>query len=423
VGERSHGARGLLIATAALGLPLVPLFLHRSSMPRFGSYGTAYAVGLAAVTSLAVIAAWLVGRTCARSRSTRPAVFLALGVAAVGLLAVALDLLAGFWLPDPFAEYRAWGQRRSIVFGFENEPSRQWARVGARYATDELGFRVNPTNPDWYRRETGGGTRIFAIGASSVFGFGLDDDEAWPQLLQSELRERRPGADVLVVNAGNNGHNSLTTLLRFYLRVLPHHPTHVVLYLARNEVRSAKVSLDDVRIRERILFSTTYRDYIGKSFEGRNFYYRTHLGYLANRALDRVKRVFRPAGDDERHHDPGPSEAEREVLEYNGASFIFNVRTITDLCRREGVRPILATFAFAPEVPPTAMERGVRYYNDLLRRFAAEEDLLLVDLAARVEAEADRERLFFQDRYHPSREGARYLASRFAEAIAPHLEE
>lgn len=41
---------------------------------------------------------------------------------------------------------------------------------------------------------------ILAIGDSTTFGWGLDDDDAWPALLQAELRQR--GRSVVVHNAG-----------------------------------------------------------------------------------------------------------------------------------------------------------------------------------------------------------------------------
>jgi lysophospholipase L1-like esterase len=38
------------------------------------------------------------------------------------------------------------------------------------------------------------------------------------------------------VNAGNNGFTSIQTSSRFYTKVLPLRPTHVILYLGPNDI-------------------------------------------------------------------------------------------------------------------------------------------------------------------------------------------
>lgn len=53
--------------------------------------------------------------------------------------------------------------------------------------------------------ERSGADRVLAIGDSFTFGVGANDDETWPAALERELRTRRPGRAVEVVNGGTQG--------------------------------------------------------------------------------------------------------------------------------------------------------------------------------------------------------------------------
>src|SRR5262249_29336952 len=101
--------------------------------------------------------------------------------------------------------------------------------------------------------ENDGGPRIFTLGESSVFGYGLNDDQTWSHLLEQKLRDRLADPTLDVVNGGNNGHTSLQSLFRFYVRVLPHKPTSVVLYFGPNDLYGT--GPDRLMISEKILFS------------------------------------------------------------------------------------------------------------------------------------------------------------------------
>ena len=87
---------------------------------------------------------------------------------------------------DAFSEYAAWGHKRSLLFAFEATPNHRWTNAGATYTTDRFGFRTHVRGP-W---DATARTRIFTLGESSVFGYGLNDDETWPHLLEEKLRSR-----------------------------------------------------------------------------------------------------------------------------------------------------------------------------------------------------------------------------------------
>ena len=69
------------------------------------------------------------------------------------------------------------------------------------YRTNADGFRDGPRDPD--RRA---GPRVLVLGDSYTFGWGVADDEPYPQRAEALLRERGIGAEV--INAGIPGYNS-----------------------------------------------------------------------------------------------------------------------------------------------------------------------------------------------------------------------
>lgn len=70
------------------------------------------------------------------------------------------------------------------------------------------------------RAVTGASPRVFLIGDSQTFGWGLDDAEAWPNRLQCLLDDRRPGA-FHVVNLAVPGTQADQYWQRGYTQVIP----------------------------------------------------------------------------------------------------------------------------------------------------------------------------------------------------------
>ena len=412
------GARGFLLLFIPLFLCALPLAFHRSGEPRIGSYSAAYFAMLCGVVALITLVPALVGLRCRRRGSLAPAQNGLLLLGGTAAVLVAAEIVSRVAHPDAFSAYTKWGDARSVEFGFEPGRNLHWTAAGATYTTDRYGFRSNVGDLGREDRPHlgSGRARIFVLGASSVFGYGLNDTQTWPYLLEQRLRERLPGVDPLVVNAGANGYNSLQSLLRFYLRVLPHGPTHLIYYEAINDVRPAVRTIDDAQISEAILFSSTLHDYVAKVNGGKNFYARTNLGYALGKLLD---RWFHPAADSSRDD---PYARHPEILARNGEQMVRNLQTLADMCRRNHVRLVLLTFlADSARLVPPYRAIGVSYYNALLRRLAREEGAQLIDVAGDFAGVPDKPAYFAADHYHPSPRGADYLATHVADALVPEL--
>lgn len=430
--------KSALVLLPVCAVLIGPLFCHRSAEPAVGPYGVAYATVLVAATSLALAVALGVSLLCSRVGSLVPVAYVLflvmLAVVVIGIAEVALTwTLRGV---DGFDGYRAWGHRKSLIFGFEAKPDHAWQIAGARYSTDPYGFRTHVSG-DWEHQT---GPRIFALGGSATFGYGLADDETWPQRLEGKLRLELPPTAASVVNAGNNGFNSLQVLLKYYLRVAPRAPTHIVFYGGHNDVWPWPMPVDGIWLTEDILYEPSIARYWASRTRESTIYARTLVFYALGTRLGLIEvadpSAMRAAvANDERtreaHADPSGENAAAaqhdivdldpdEIAARNAERFERNLRTLVTLVTEDGAVPILATFiqAYPKASRPNA---AVRHHNEIIRRVAAEKRLLLVDLEALFDALPDERSYFFDDRYHPNRRGAEFIAHHLADALSREL--
>jgi lysophospholipase L1-like esterase len=98
-------------------------------------------------------------------------------------------------------------------------------------STGSLGLR----GAEVPRRKTG--FRILALGDSTTFGLGVDDDQTWPAILQSLLRERSR-KEVEVLNAGVPGYTSFQGLRWLRSRGLSLQPDLVLATFGFNDADS-----------------------------------------------------------------------------------------------------------------------------------------------------------------------------------------
>ncbi|MBI3769963.1 MAG: hypothetical protein HY271_15940 [Deltaproteobacteria bacterium] len=409
--------RGYLVATIPLVLLFLPLLFHRSADPTIFGFNTFYFKFLTISALTAVGLPLIIGVACHRSRSVSPAYAFVLGLVAVvvGCLTVEMVLTYRLRLEDAFSQYSAWGHKRSLLFAFEATPNHKWVNAGATYTTDRFGFRTHLRGGTW---EESGGTRIFTLGESAVFGYGLNDDETWPHRLEGRLRARLDDPSLNVVNAGNNGHTSLQTLFRFYTKVLPLKPSHVILYVGPNDLYGMEP--DHLLISEEILFSGSVAQFWAAETRGQNLYARSLLFYLLQQRVPALGRIMRPAAntapiasqsDRPRGHET-PSQELQRLMETIGGTYIENIQTICLISQAKGIKPVIVTFMQNMGGRPRLL---LQNNNVLLRKLASEKGITLIDAATAFESATDKRDYFFKDQYHPNQKGAEFIASTVAE--------
>jgi lysophospholipase L1-like esterase len=97
---------------------------------------------------------------------------------------------------------------------------------------NEQGFRGDPIAPVKSR----GRFLIFALGGSTTLGVSNAYEETYPFLLQQRLRERHPGRDIQVQNAGAAWYTTAHNMVSYELRVRQFHPDVVIFFEAINDL-------------------------------------------------------------------------------------------------------------------------------------------------------------------------------------------
>ena len=136
------------------------------------------------------------------------AVLVLLGAA--GALAIAELALRLAGAPQDVREARSF---------YEFRPDRKWLyrpRPGAegRFEnTENVMYRANADgfrDHLYARPKPPGVFRIVVVGDSIAFGFGVEEEEAFPKVLEALLRNVAPGIDIEVLNLGVSGYNTYT---------------------------------------------------------------------------------------------------------------------------------------------------------------------------------------------------------------------
>jgi lysophospholipase L1-like esterase len=86
--------------------------------------------------------------------------------------------------------------------------------------------------------------RIVTVGASTTYGFFLDDEETYPAQLQQVLREEYGYENVEVINAGVPYYTSWDALVNIAFRIPELEPDLVILYEAINDIYARNVLPD-----------------------------------------------------------------------------------------------------------------------------------------------------------------------------------
>ena len=119
--------------------------------------------------------------------------------------------------------------QRSPLLGQEFRPSCGAIMTDKAFRTNELGLRDGPIVQD-------GRTRVLAIGDSCTFGWGVEQTEAYPQVLQGLLDARRTTPGYRVINAGVPGYTSYHGVLYLRERGLALRPAIVIAGYGFNDI-------------------------------------------------------------------------------------------------------------------------------------------------------------------------------------------
>lgn len=344
---------------------------------------------------------------------------------------------ARWWVSEQWSESRI----RYFTDGFESrdglvhdarlgyQPERS-ARIrnawDIEFRHNKLGFR----GPEISAKKPEGTIRIALMGASTVYGFFVKEDETSAAKLERLLRKRKPGLQIEVVNAGVPGWTSRETWLSLQSRIFPLDPDIVVVMDGRNEVFPQLYNH----------YEADYSHYrkLGFDFRKMNQFHRRLF------RLSRIAMLVTTSGNgrfgfsfrDEHplygyiryENQPGLDELRANITHKERVNaYRENLKNVITAARDNSMRVVLASIPFFPdlweatgileanpEIVPI-IKRAVQRNNTLVKRLARTQNTAFVD-GMRV---AKREYLYDDCHLNPAGEAA--LAELLAEAILPLL--
>ncbi len=255
---------------------------------------------------------------------------------------------------------------------------------------------------------------IAFLGGSTTQNSAVKEEIRFPALVSTLLEEK--GQRVNVLNAGKSGtntHDHLNTLLN---HVVEDDPDVVVQMEAHNDVgmlagRGAYRPRGASRLNASKV--STWLLQWGSTHSSLAGALRKWLTIRPVRAIE-----FKRAG----------SELERKELPYH--EYEHRLRAFVGICRSFGIVPVLMTqpsIAMRTKLTPnwTDLQNQERF-NEIIRRVAADEGVLLVDLVAHLSAEVpdwkEPNRIFY-DGVHVNDAGSEILARHIAQRLQPLVEQ
>lgn len=276
-----------------------------------------------------------------------------------------------------------------------------------------------------------GAIRILAIGGSTTYGSKLEREQAYPAQLEKALRERFPGQEIEVLNAGVPWHTSMHSLMRYATRFAYWKPKVVIVMHAFNDIYQTS---------EGHLTNGEYRGDYGHFFGA--------MGERVN-PVDRFARgiskalsnnwLARTWYSDLRDSSPSKPKPRIDLLRPL-PDFKRNLTRLASIVSNDGARLVLMTQPYSYRPNMTTAEKKTLFYpfyykdyaqvpgideqttamdrfNQGTREVASATGSVLIDLESRIAKSAD----MMYDDVHYTVDGARVVAQQIL-AAAPWAE-
>ena len=332
---------------------------------------------------------------------------------AIVLTLSSLEVLARVWVSH-FASREQFTRYASLAEYNERIGGEEWW-FGLLAPHRYLGYTLAPNLLDGKNRHNSlgfrgeelevpkpeGEFRIACIGASTTYSLLVPDaSQSYPALVQESLRERGH-PNVTVVNAGVPAWTSYENLINYLLRIQDLEPDLIIVkeafadvacrmvwppsaFRADNsgclapQVKPRGLPLYQASTLARILLVTSGRS-LPTSALGVSIYNQADTSYFFEFAKQRWGWRY-PDGIFE-------TIPVARMLEANSSEhYRQNVESLLLQARAQGVRAVLMTFPYSPQVPGYFDIDGIRAavdeHNEFLRQVAAQRGVPLIDMAA-----------------------------------------
>lgn len=308
--------------------------------------------------------------------------------------------------PNVYARY---GSERTPLLGFWFPPNMKGQYIkGLDTVVATNSYRMRGREEP---REDRPELRVICVGASSVFGFGLDEEQSWPARTEDILR--KAGVDAEVLNLACPGVNSAQVSAAVALIASKLQPDIVVFYQGWNDMTNYLYCPPGEWVDNRIL---SYESYY--HCESWSDYFQTktpNLPVLRNSAIlfaaARAVEKFSP-------NRPATSEAEnRKKIHLD--NYRRNVENIISMVAgwkgKTVLMPLISRTTGAKDSERDAV-------NDILRKLAQErENAYFAELEKHRTTHKDED--WFIDAYHPSKQGSERIAELLSERILQRVQK
>lgn len=298
--------------------------------------------------------------------------------------------------PDPRAPA---GRPAAGTITLEGDPWLLWQlRPGDREEhgkpvhVDAAGFRDRHDGPVAH-------PRILTVGDSSVYGFGVSDDEVFSARLERTLAARVPGAQV--INGATPGWSTFQTLNMLDMRGWALEPDLLVIGNLWSDN-----NFDDFVDRELLASYAGFRqtpDYRLRVWASRSALFRW-LDYglrVAPRGREAARVGWSMGGD-------GPRSGRRRVAINDYAD---NLDTLCARMRERGGGVVFLLLANREDVNPRSADPAWGPYRQVMREAAERNGVPLVDIPEVMRASGRSEDTLFLDQMHPTADGHARMAA------------
>lgn len=298
---------------------------------------------------------------------------------------------------------------------------------------NSLGFR-GPDPPSDFANDL----TIITVGGSTTHCLYLSDDKTWPAHLSDRLQRSFP--KVWVDNAGLDGHSTIAHIALLEDHIIKLHPKVVTFLVGRNDMAHADLgdfdadglrSSVNVKTPQDFLYSMSgYSEVASLILDT----YRSITSYrlgLTHENVDLVKQGY---------EDPSPAEEAAYLKKHQQAlpGYENRLKQLIEMCRRNRIEPVLITQPMlagpvADDVTHVDLARvkvsthcrcngemwwnALEMYNDVTRKVAHDNNVVLVDLAK----ELPKSSRYFYDFVHFTNDGAQRVADIIDNSLCPAL--
>ncbi|TET33158.1 MAG: hypothetical protein E3J72_17660 [Planctomycetota bacterium] len=261
-----------------------------------------------------------------------------------------------------------------------------------------------------------GRIRVACLGGSTTWGFGLKENEDYPSLLGEILKQKFPGRDIEVINAGVPTYHSLVSLVNLQCRVLPIEPDIICVSHGANDmwpIMAPGFKTDYTHFYKDFPGDNVFCAASGEGVPAKLFGWSRLFQILRYKCMD-----FRRKQDMAHYITPVPrSKWAREPAPGKDGieTFRRNMQSIVAVAREHNIKIVLGNFPFRKSALPTGGQ-GECYekMNEVVTQIASSHGTPLAGARTFVSEEKAR---FQSDGVHLTAEGSRKQAEAFAEAI------